>query len=149
VRLSRGDVEEAELGLAPLIDVVLLLLIFFLVTTSFATPRIPLELPGAASAEPPRDVPFTVVLTSGGGLFLDDAPATLADLEARLVGVSQHIDPAIRAVHVHIHGVGKRFFDGYGVVGAQELDRARARGVTAIGIAVDARAPDASTPAPD
>jgi len=130
VRFAQAETETAELGLAPLIDVVLLLLIFFLVTTSFATPRIPLELPGAQSAEPPRPTRHTVVLTAAGGLYLDEAPVTLDALGERLAapdegGAERELE--LRADREVPHGR---------VV--EVLDRARRSGIEAVGVAVAA-----------
>jgi len=138
VRLAHHDTEAAELGLAPLLDVVLLLLIFFLVTTSFATSRIPLELPGAESAEAPRHSKLVVVLTTDGGLFLDEVAITPALLDGRLAEAS-HAEPGLdlelRADRAVSHGR---------VV--EILDLARSHGIEAVGIAV---AGGAVTPAPE
>jgi len=130
VRISRGEIEEADLGLAPLIDVVLLLLIFFLVTTSFAAPRIPLELPGAASAEAPRPAELTVVLTAGSGLYLDETPVTLEELDLALDPLAPDTALELRADAAVTHGRVIRV-----------LDLAREHGLTELGVAVT----DAST----
>ena len=45
--------EEEKLDLTPLIDVIFMLLLFFVVTTTFAEDTFfPIELPGARNAEP-------------------------------------------------------------------------------------------------
>lgn len=125
--------EEAELGLAPLIDVVLLLLIFFLVTTSFATPRIPLELPGASSGEPPKAAKLSVVLTADGGLFLDEEPVDLETLGVRFGAAEPDTDLELRADEAVPHGR---------VVGV--LDRARENGIVDIAVAVAGSRPEAA-----
>ena len=84
MRIARPEEEEASLGLAPLIDVVLLLLIFFLVTSSFAKPRIPLDLPPAETGEAPEPPSFVITLTLDGGLLIGEEPASLDALGTTL-----------------------------------------------------------------
>ena len=48
--------ENVEIGLAPLIDVVFILLLFFVVTTTFTREtQLKVDLPEAASGTPPQD----------------------------------------------------------------------------------------------
>lgn len=76
------------LSLTPLIDVVFLLLVFFLVTTRFAQedPRMPIELPSATSAtpmtEPPKEI--TVDIDSQGQLVLNGVDVSESELEGEL-----------------------------------------------------------------
>jgi len=59
---SKSDDAEAEINLTPLIDVVFLLLIFFMVTTTFSREaEIKLKLPEASSAE--KSDPSTQLVT--------------------------------------------------------------------------------------
>lgn len=67
--------EQADLEITPLIDVVFLLLIFFMLTSSFArqesgpTDRISVELPRAtAASEADERVPIMVVVQSDGAI---------------------------------------------------------------------------------
>ena len=63
MRFSRVETEEVSLNLAPLIDVVFLLLIFFMVTTSFTQENaIDLTLP-EASSEQPREQSLVINIT--------------------------------------------------------------------------------------
>ena len=63
MRFSQVETEEVSLNLAPLIDVVFLLLIFFMVTTSFTQENaIDLTLP-EASSEQPRDQSLVINIT--------------------------------------------------------------------------------------
>lgn len=82
MRWTRHAEEEASLGLAPLIDVVLLLLIFFLVASSFVQPRLPLDLPEASTGEAPGPESLVVSLTEDGELRLGEE-ATQVEALAR------------------------------------------------------------------
>jgi len=63
MKFSRTQEDEVSLNLAPLIDVVFLLLIFFMVTTSFTQENaIDLSLP-EASSEQPREQNMTINIT--------------------------------------------------------------------------------------
>lgn len=86
-----GRRRRAEFGidLMPLIDVVFLLLIFFLITTSFAKPKqeqqIPVNLPsGVTGSDTESDDPVTIVVAADGRVRFEDEEVEGADLAARL-----------------------------------------------------------------
>ena len=73
------------LSLTPLIDVVFLLLIFFLVTSKFDEQerQLPIELPVATSATPMTERPreISVDIDREGNLFVNGQPVTGEELE--------------------------------------------------------------------
>jgi biopolymer transport protein ExbD len=62
---------SAGLDMAPLIDVVFLLLIFFMLTSSFLQPSIPLSLPQAAASDEPPPAPVFVSVDSAGAVYIN------------------------------------------------------------------------------
>ena len=75
--------------ITPLVDVVFLLLIFFLLTTSSIQPTIDLELPEAATSQvQDHREPYTIAVASDGTFTLNNAPATMSDIEGIPVGSS-------------------------------------------------------------
>ncbi len=130
MKLPMEEVEEAQLGLAPMLDVVLLLLIFFLVTTSFTAPRMDLELPEALTGEVATPGLFLVSIGADGALELDGDPVEMEALADRLaVGAKESDDTelVVRADAAVDHGR---------VV--EVLDVARREGLTQVGIEVAA-----------
>ncbi len=72
------------IDMAPLIDVVFLLLIFFMLTSSFVPPSIPLELPTASNVES-TDAPSVVVsMESDGRVAIADVMVEDAEFETAL-----------------------------------------------------------------
>jgi biopolymer transport protein ExbD len=66
---------SARLDMAPLIDVVFLLLIFFMLTSSFLQPSIPLALPKAATkTDEPPPAPVFVSVDTAGTVYLNQEP---------------------------------------------------------------------------
>ncbi len=66
---------HSHLDIAPLIDIVFLLLVFFMLTSTFLVPEaIELELPESSSAEPVETTPVTVSLDDQGRLALNGEP---------------------------------------------------------------------------
>ena len=64
-----------RLNIAPLVDVLLLLLVFFLLTSSYVVPRaLDLELPGSSTAEPSKGAAIVVGLGHDGRLSLNGEP---------------------------------------------------------------------------
>ncbi|MDT8441463.1 MAG: biopolymer transporter ExbD [Desulfuromonadales bacterium] len=77
--LSRRSSDEPRVDLTPMVDVVFLLLIFFMISTTFIeSPGLSIKLP-EASAEvidrEPREL--KVYLSKEGEIFIDDQPVTL------------------------------------------------------------------------
>ncbi len=95
MNLSSRSREEPEINLTSLIDVVLLLLVFFMITTSFVREsKIGIRLPEASSTEPAvaQEEPLVVSVTAqgtylvNGRLLIDARPATLENAIRRLAG---------------------------------------------------------------
>jgi len=111
--------------MAPLIDVIFLLLIFYAVTTQFVTDeRLKLKLPEAKTAEDAgtgaEDQPPVVVVAADGTVWIDDQLVAEEELEGR---IRQMVE---RAPEQAIILKGDRDAD-YGVV-VHVLDIARSVG---------------------
>ena len=73
------------ISVTPLIDVLFLLLIFFMISTTFlSTPAIKLELPKAKHADAVRQKPLVVHIDPSGNVFLNDEPVDVSLLAAAL-----------------------------------------------------------------
>jgi biopolymer transport protein ExbD len=87
MRLELDDPREDAPNLTALIDVVFLLLVFFLVATTFASDEVEmdLELPEARHGEADRDSRLLVVhIDEDGGLHVDGRAVSLDALEQKL-----------------------------------------------------------------
>lgn len=89
MRINLDDNEERSIDLAPLLDCIFLLLIFFMVTTTFKIDRvdrleIPLNVPRVASDEqsftPQQAEPLTISVSRNGDYFLNSVSCELQDL---------------------------------------------------------------------
>ena len=78
---------SARLDMAPLIDVVFLLLIFFMLTSSFLQPSIPLALPQAAAADEPPPAPVFVSVDESGLVYVNQEPVAREEFIAKLGAV--------------------------------------------------------------
>ncbi len=77
--------EKGRLDIAPLVDVVLLLIIFFMLTSSFITPSgLRIDLPSASAIEPQEREHLTVAISEAGEIFIDERPVSPEDLRDRL-----------------------------------------------------------------
>ena len=127
-RRTRED-EEATLGLTPLIDVVLLLPIFYIVTTAFVDREIELPLPDSQSSAVPNErKKVRIERGRGGKLALNGELMTIERLDRR-IGVQARADQ-IRSVEIRadknvIHG---RVIEVLGIV--------KKHGIENVGIAV-------------
>lgn len=78
---------SARLDMAPLIDVVFLLLIFFMLTSTFLQPSIPLALPQAAAADEPPPAPVFVSVDDSGVVYVNQEAVARAGFAAKLGAV--------------------------------------------------------------
>lgn len=83
MRFGSGERRKALINVTSLIDVVFLLLLFFVVTSTFLErPGLDLSLPAASPTEVARRDEVTVELDADGATWLDGARMEPADLEA-------------------------------------------------------------------
>lgn len=123
-----ADADDLVVNLTPLIDVVFLLLIFFMVTTTFLDPEreIDVDLPTAQSAGEPDRAPDEIVVNvlADGTLVIQDETVTRDELMNVFRRAAQH-DPETpvtirghrRAEHENIVGV----MDACGLAGLSNL----------------------------
>lgn len=78
---------SARLDMAPLIDVVFLLLIFFMLTSTFLQPSIPLALPQAAAADEPPPAPVFVSVDESGVVYVNQESVSRDGFAAKLGAV--------------------------------------------------------------
>ena len=88
MKLKRHHHQQIQLNIAPLVDMVFLLLIFFLLTSSFILNEgIKISLPEAKSSQMQDRKEITVGITKDGKIFLDEKPVSLQGLLTRLTGM--------------------------------------------------------------
>ena len=81
-----GDEEIlAEINVTPLVDIMLVLLIIFMLTSESVAekvkkPAIEVDLPQAASSQEKPGTPLSVVINKDGDLFINGDPATEGEL---------------------------------------------------------------------
>ncbi len=87
-RRGRGRAPMADINVTPLVDVMLVLLIIFMVTAPLLVTGVPVNLPETRAKGLDADVKPTVVsIDRDGGLFIDDAQISDADLPDRLAEI--------------------------------------------------------------
>jgi biopolymer transport protein ExbD len=85
----------ASINVTPLVDVMLVLLIIFMITTPLMKHKIEVKLPNAILSkkpEPPSQPPITVTVKADGSLFWNDEPVDQAKLEQNL-GTTAQLQP--------------------------------------------------------
>ncbi len=119
------------IDLVSLIDVVFLLLIFFMLTATFTIQSgIKVNLPQAASAEEEVDKKFTVYLTAGGLLYLNEEKIDLEILPQRLKDLMKGGENTliVKADKTAAHGKVVRVMDIATTLGVDRLVIAVERG---------------------
>jgi biopolymer transport protein ExbD len=98
MQLFRARRRTVTLNLTPLIDVVLVLIIFFLMTTTFVlSSGIKVELPPGGAAQQAQDSDAIVLIAPDGSLFYQESRVDLQALRAAL-GRAHQQRPGLRVV---------------------------------------------------
>lgn len=98
--ISTTPVEEVDINLTPLIDVVFLLLIFFMVSTTFdTTSQLKIKLPEASQDEAikPRQ-PLYLVINMEGNFFLNARELSSQKSEALSLALQRVLDGSDRPI---------------------------------------------------
>lgn len=137
MKFHRAPTEELELNLTPLIDVVFLLLIFFMVSTTFQKEsEISLQLPKATDTEvEPAEERIEIVINAAGRFFIDElevVDSDVASLQNALFKVSngkRDIPLTIRADAQVPHQAVVTAMDAAGQLGMLKITIATSRSV--------------------
>jgi len=98
LELEKG---QKEINITPLVDMVFLLLVFFMLTSNFiATPGIKINLPKAVTSEVIKDKNIIITVNSENVIYLNDKLISLAELTSHLsekVSLDKEIPLLIKA----------------------------------------------------
>lgn len=85
MKLRRKKERSADVDISPLIDMVFILLIFFMVSTTFVKDaQVELKRPSAASATAASTKSLRVSIAQDGGIFLDGTPVKPWILQSKI-----------------------------------------------------------------
>ncbi len=135
MNIQPDNQEEPEINLTPLIDVVFLLLIFFMVSTTFEhQSRIQIELP-EATAQPnkPEDESLEILIDAQGRYFLGDQQVVNTELKTlkgairKAVGEREAMPVIIRADARTPHQAVVRALDATSQLGLVHISLATSR----------------------
>lgn len=128
--LPQPNTGKPEISMAPLVDIVFLLLIFFMVTTVFReNDGLMIEKPASENAAALGGEQIIIKLDQQGVVYFSGQPVTTDDIE-RLLNVELAINPQL-AVTVH----ADRRATTESLI--QIIDAAKAGGAKQLGIATD------------
>lgn len=144
MNLRPRRVEEPDVNLTPLIDVVFLLLIFFMVSTTFRKEvDLKIELPTASEASEAQDRRLEIAIDSLGRMYVndqpiaDDQPEALKMAIVDAVGDERDLPFVIRADGRTPHQAVVKAMDIAGLLGFRQIAIATVSGNTNNGSATE------------
>lgn len=85
MRYRDNQENEGQIDISPLIDMVFILLIFFMVTTTFVKDmKLDLERPSASTASAASSQSIRVFIDRFGDIFVDNQPVRIYSLQSKL-----------------------------------------------------------------
>jgi biopolymer transport protein ExbD len=129
-RLDLDDDDEAEVNLTPMLDVVFIMLIFFIVTASFVKEAgIDVNRPGAATAERKEKGNILVAISADNQIWIDRRQVDPRALRANIERM--HAENPLGAVVIQADEESKN------KLLVQVMDAARSAGVKNVSIAAE------------
>ena len=122
----------AETNTTRLVDVMLVLLVVFTITTPLQTQAVKVDLPkAAASAHEDKPEAIRLAIKAEGQLFWNDQPVTESELPARFAAATQ----ANPLVELHLRADREARYDAV----ARAMAAAQGNGVAKIGFVTEAK----------
>ncbi len=127
----------SEINVTPFVDVMLVLLVIFMVTTPILYQGIKVNLPQTASSNIPvrNQKQITVTITRSGNIFLEDASHPLRDIAAALGKLMEAEGTAPESGRVFLRADKSV---SYGVV-AQVIDEIKKTGVEKLSLVTESK----------
>jgi biopolymer transport protein ExbD len=129
MKLKRNDTEEVEIDMSPMIDMVFLLLIFFIVASQIIkVDKVPIDLPAAVYAKVPEDETgrYVITVSKDGDVFVgpESQQVTMSELEdkvAEQLEADEKIRIVIRADDETKFEDNEKILTACGEVGAKDM----------------------------
>ena len=87
---------DISADITPLLDVVLILLVFFMLTAVTAPMGMAVDLPEAKTVAEHQDIPSVISITSDDKIFFNQDPITLENLKEKLAGLESNAQIIIK-----------------------------------------------------
>lgn len=84
MRIPQEEQKSAGINIVPMIDIIFSILAYFIISTLYLTKSegLPVNLPGANTAQQQPSTEITVTVDAAGDIFLNEAPVEIAALQA-------------------------------------------------------------------
>jgi biopolymer transport protein ExbD len=129
--VSQGDAASSEINMSPLIDIVFILLIFFVVTTVFIEdPGVEINKPQAGSAEDIQKNSIFLAVTKNGDIFYGGRSIGVngvSSLVSSLLVTDPELPVVIQGDEQASHGIIMKVTDAAQLAGAQSVYSATAK----------------------
>jgi biopolymer transport protein ExbD len=130
MRYTDNQEEEGHVDISPLIDMVFILLIFFMVTTTFVKDmKLELERPSASSATSASTKSIRVFIDKFGDIYVDNQPVRIYTLQSKLRDMLRVSTDKSILVVTDESVTAKRVLE--------VIDQSRLAGATDVGVATD------------
>ena len=120
------DNDDIEMDMSPMIDMVFLLLIFFVVASAIVDKKVPVDVPEAYYAKVPEDETgrFLISVDKEGTLYVGQDVVTIEQLKERLrpeLDFNPKVRIQIRSDRMTRHKVTEEIMEACAEVGATDL----------------------------
>jgi len=118
--------DDIEVDMSPMIDMVFLLLIFFIVASTIIDEKVKIDIPAAAYAKVPEDTTGRLMISvnKDNQMFIQHLPVTLEELKEQLA-IELEADPnlriLIRAGNEVKYKTNQKIMEACAGVGASDL----------------------------
>ncbi|MFP6649417.1 MAG: biopolymer transporter ExbD [Pirellulaceae bacterium] len=127
MKIVRQRKPEMRMEMSPLIDCIFQLLIFFMLSSTFLTPSIPLTLPTAEAGGPPQGQQIIITLDAEGQVYLTKQPSSFEQLGVELRALLQESESRVVTIRADQQMTYQHFI--------RALDIARSSGAEHVNIA--------------
>ena len=93
--------QMSDINVTPFVDVMLVLLVVFMVTTPLLTVGVPIDLPNSeANNLPENDTPLSITINEDGKIYLQDEEVDLNQMVARITVIFENR----KEDRIYVHG---------------------------------------------
>ena len=132
-RFRQEQAQDQGIDISPLIDMVFILLIFFMVTTTFVKDmKVDLQRPGAESASQASTKAIRILIDSGGAVYVENLPVKVWMLQSRMRELLQGAPDAPVLVVTDTQVSAERLIE--------VIDQCRLAGAADVGVATEKEA---------